>query len=316
MIMLECVDGGELFERITKKSHLTEKLAKDYVIDMLSAVKYCHDRKIVHRDLKPENFLMSSQSEYAAVKLIDFGFAVQLEEGGSVSDDCGTPEYMAPEAMMQQPYGTSVDMWALGVITYILLCGYPPFPNGDLQRLIRYVTTGRYVFHSKYWTPVSAEAKDLISKLLVVDPAKRLDVDGAFAHPWLSMEQRLLEGNDLSGSLKRLKRSWAARKWRASIRAVIAVNKMTRLGQRLAEEKVSGSTHEKRKQAQAALADEERKEKERGEGEEAAGDGDDTASEIMYGSDVDELEDQSTRDSGTWSQLTPRFPELVKEEDD
>jgi len=175
VIVLECLEGGELLDRILSKSHFTEKVARDTLLDILTAVKHCHDNNIVHRDIKPENFLLSSVTDDATTKLADFGFAIKIDgrnfgdnddegtdNGHEVCDDCGTPDYMAPEVMLKKPYGKAVDMWSVGVILYILLCGYPPFPNQDLHRLVRHVTKGHYVFHEKYWSKISEDAKDLI----------------------------------------------------------------------------------------------------------------------------------------------------------
>ncbi|KAJ1402431.1 kinase-like domain-containing protein, partial [Ochromonadaceae sp. CCMP2298] len=122
-VVMEQVQGGELFDRILKKKHYTEKEARDLVVVL---VGHCHDNRIAHRDLKPENLLMTSKEDDADLKLVDFGFAARCE-GNSLTNQCGTPAYVAPEIVRKQPHGVGVDMWSFGVILYILLCGYPPF---------------------------------------------------------------------------------------------------------------------------------------------------------------------------------------------
>jgi serine/threonine protein kinase len=181
-VIIEYMKGGELFDRIVSKQFYTEKEARDLCKILLDAVKYCHDKDIVHRDLKPENLLMTSTNDDANIKLADFGFAKFLN-GKMVSTQCGTPAYVAPEILRNKPYGTSVDMWSIGVIIYILLGGYPPFHDDKQARLFRKIRAGSYKFHSEYWTGVSNEAKDLISKLLTVDVSKRLTASESVVHP-------------------------------------------------------------------------------------------------------------------------------------
>ncbi|CAN0434722.1 unnamed protein product, partial [Discosporangium mesarthrocarpum] len=141
-----------------KQAYYNEKEARDLCRIMLGAIKYCHDRGIVHRDLKPENLLMTSRNDDANVKLADFGFARSVLNG-YVSTQCGTPGYVAPEILLGQSYGTSVDMWSIGVIIYILLGGYPPFQDENQTRLFRKIKRGTFKFHQDYWGHVSSEAK-------------------------------------------------------------------------------------------------------------------------------------------------------------
>ncbi|KAG5179823.1 kinase-like domain-containing protein, partial [Tribonema minus] len=173
-VIIEYMQGGELFDRIVKKQFYMEKEARDLCKALLGAIKCCHDRDIVHRDLKPENLLLTSDVDDANIKLADFGFATHLVSARSVLAilECCTPAYAAPEILRHKPYGTSVDMWSIGVIMYILLGGYPPFKGESRTRLSRKIRTGRFEVHNEYWGSISSDAKDLISELLTVSVTK------------------------------------------------------------------------------------------------------------------------------------------------
>ena len=183
---MEMIRGGELFDRIIKKERYSEVEARSICYEILIGIKHCHDRNIVHRDLKPDNLMMASPDDDSAIKIVDFGFAVE-SHGMDLSGTYGTPNYMAPEIWNQEPHGKPVDMFSFGVIVYILLCGYPPFSSDKTARLKRLICTCTFAFHEEYWAQVSAEAKDFISKLIVVDMNARLTVDQALQHPWVSM---------------------------------------------------------------------------------------------------------------------------------
>jgi calcium/calmodulin-dependent protein kinase I len=163
------LEGGELFDRIVKKAFYNEKEARDLVFILLKAIKYLHDKGIVHRDLKPENLLLKSKDNDAEVTLADFGFAT-YSKGDDITNQCGTPGYIAPEILKCVPYGKTVDMWSFGVILYILLGGYPPFHDENQRALFKKIIKGDYEFHHDYWSGVSDEAKQLIQGLLTVDP--------------------------------------------------------------------------------------------------------------------------------------------------
>ncbi|CAN0412134.1 unnamed protein product, partial [Hapterophycus canaliculatus] len=135
-----------------------EAEARDVCLTLLEAMKYCHGQGVVHRDLKPENLLLASPSDDSSIRLADFGFAVSILDG-PVSDQCGTPGYVAPEILRHQPYTTTVDMWSIGVIIYIILAGYPPFHDEDQNRLYRKIKAGHFRFDPEYWNDVSSEAK-------------------------------------------------------------------------------------------------------------------------------------------------------------
>mmetsp|Transcript_20690 Transcript_20690/g.34818 ORF Transcript_20690/g.34818 Transcript_20690/m.34818 type:complete len:389 (+) Transcript_20690:161-1327(+) len=222
----EIMEGGELFDRIVKKTYYNEKEARDLILILISTIGYCHSKNIVHRDLKPENLLLAGFEDDSHIKLADFGFAIQTDGYVSLKTQCGTPGYVAPEILSTQRYGKSVDMWSIGVITYILLGGYPPFHDDNQKALFRKIKKGEFEFHEEYWDCVSAEAKDFISKLIKVNPKERLNCDEAHSHPWLKRDAKELANHDLNNNLAALKKYQNNRKFRAAANAIIAVNRI------------------------------------------------------------------------------------------
>ncbi|GMF25230.1 unnamed protein product [Phytophthora fragariaefolia] len=228
-LVTEYMAGGELFERIVKKNFYSEREARDLVKVLLETIAFCHDADVVHRDLKPENLLLSSRDDDADIKLADFGFAkkaaIQNGDAG-LSTACGTPGYVAPEILMAKPYGKEVDIWSIGVITYILLCGYPPFHHDNQGVLFRLIKAGRYEFDSPYWDDVSAEAKDLISIMLVLKPADRWTARQLLEHPWIAGDAA--KDVQLSTALQELRKFNARRKFRAAVSTVKATISLTK----------------------------------------------------------------------------------------
>jgi calcium/calmodulin-dependent protein kinase I len=192
-LVMEILTGGELFDRIVAKGHYSEADARKLTITMLNAVLYLHEMGIAHRDLKPENLLLKDTSEEAIIKITDFGlskiFADDAQGEVVMKTACGTPGYVAPEVLTHENYSSQVDLWSIGVIVYILLCGFPPFYGDNDAQMFRKIKAGTYKFLSPYWDPISADAKDFVSKLLVVDPKKRLDCKAALDHKWLKADQ-------------------------------------------------------------------------------------------------------------------------------
>mmetsp|Transcript_24853 Transcript_24853/g.55829 ORF Transcript_24853/g.55829 Transcript_24853/m.55829 type:complete len:353 (+) Transcript_24853:203-1261(+) len=227
-LVMDIMTGGELFDRIVNKDHYTENEAKQALREITIAIQYCHDKNIVHRDLKPENLLLASRDDDSDIKVADFGFAIYAE-GYSITSQCGTPGYIAPEILKSKPYGKPADMWSFGVILYILLGGYPPFHDDNQRTLFRKICKGDYTFHPDYWSGVSDDAKDLIRGLLVVDHTKRLTVEQAIAHPWLGKSQEELAKFSLDSNLATLRKFQATRKLRAAVHTVIAANRMKNL---------------------------------------------------------------------------------------
>merc|ERR1711966_159928 len=148
------------------KSYYNEKEARMTCKILLEAVNYCHSRKVAHRDLKPENLLLRSETDDSSIKIADFGFARVVKRPQSLTTQCGTPGYVAPEILEGTPYDTKADMWSVGVILYILLGGYPPFIENNQRELFRKIRRGDFEFHEEYWGAISADAKGLISSLL------------------------------------------------------------------------------------------------------------------------------------------------------
>jgi calcium/calmodulin-dependent protein kinase I len=184
-IVTELVTGGELFDKIVELGQYSEKDAATLVSKMVSAIDYLHDINIVHRDLKPENLLLKDAANISEVKLADFGLSKIVGTKVMMQTACGTPGYVAPEVLNATGYDKEVDMWSIGVITYILLCGFPPFYNDSLPELFEQIMKADYDFPEDYWKDVSEEAKDFIRRLLVVDPSKRMTGKDALKHPWL-----------------------------------------------------------------------------------------------------------------------------------
>jgi len=229
-LVTEKMTGGELFDRIVQKSYYNEKEARDTCEILLQAIHYCHSKKVAHRDLKPENLLLTSQSDDSDIKLADFGFAKKVKAPNTLTTQCGTPGYVAAEILEGKPYDTQADMWSIGVIMFILLGGYPPFIEQNQRTLFRKIRKGQYEFHDEYWSAVSADAKDLISSLLTVDPAKRLSAEEAMRHKWMLQDADVLANLDLGTNLSELKKYNAKRKFKAAVNAVILTNKMASLG--------------------------------------------------------------------------------------
>uniref|UniRef100_A0A1I8HAR4 non-specific serine/threonine protein kinase n=1 Tax=Macrostomum lignano TaxID=282301 RepID=A0A1I8HAR4_9PLAT len=192
LVVMECMSGGELFNRIQERadSAFNEREAAQIVRSIASAISYLHNINIAHRDLKPENLLYTSSGPDGALKLTDFGFAKEVGVNKSLQTPCYTPYYVAPEVLGQEKYDKSCDLWSLGVITYILLCGYPPFYSnhgapispGMKQR----IRDGQYDFPTAEWGNVSEDAKDLIRRLLKTDPDQRLTIQQVMSHPWIA----------------------------------------------------------------------------------------------------------------------------------
>ncbi|KAM9992734.1 hypothetical protein ACTFIY_010168 [Dictyostelium cf. discoideum] len=184
-LVMELVTGGELFDKIVEKGSYSEADAANLVKKIVSAVGYLHGLNIVHRDLKPENLLLKSKENHLEVAIADFGLSKIIGQTLVMQTACGTPSYVAPEVLNATGYDKEVDMWSIGVITYILLCGFPPFYGDTVPEIFEQIMEANYEFPEEYWGGISKEAKDFIGKLLVVDVSKRLNATNALNHPWL-----------------------------------------------------------------------------------------------------------------------------------
>ncbi|KAI1097650.1 Pkinase-domain-containing protein [Jackrogersella minutella] len=204
-LVLELAPEGELFNFIVMKQKLTEAETRKLFIQLFQGIKYLHDRNIVHRDVKPENILLVDKDLH--VKLADFGLAKIIGEESFTTTLCGTPSYVAPEILAEvknRKYTKAVDIWSLGVVLYICLCGFPPFSDELHSRdfpytLSQQIKSGRFDYPSPYWDSVGDPALDLIDRMLVVDPEKRFTVDQCLAHPWVN--QKPLGVNDSTDGL-------------------------------------------------------------------------------------------------------------------
>jgi len=188
--VMELVTGGELFDRIVEKGSYSEEDAKTLVRKIVSAIEYLHKQNIAHRDLKPENLLVKSIEDDTEVKIADFGLSKIIDKDKMMQTACGTPGYVAPEVLNAEGYDKEVDMWSVGVITYILLCGFPPFYSESVPEVFEQIMKAEYDYPEEYWDEISAEAKDFIDHLLVVDVAKRLTAEQALSHPWLRQSSK------------------------------------------------------------------------------------------------------------------------------
>ncbi|KAL1265551.1 hypothetical protein QQF64_003578 [Cirrhinus molitorella] len=224
-LILELVTGGELFDRIVERGYYSERDAAHVIKQILEAVAYLHENGVVHRDLKPENLLYADLSIDAPLKIADFGLSKIIDEQVTMKTVCGTPGYCAPEILRGNAYGPEVDMWSVGVILYILLCGFEPFfdPRGD-QYMYSRILNCDYEFVSPWWDEVSLNAKDLVSKLIVLDPHKRLTVKQALEHPWVLGKAARFSHMDTTQ--RKLQEFNARRKLKAAMKAVVATSRM------------------------------------------------------------------------------------------
>ncbi|KAF0314682.1 Calcium/calmodulin-dependent protein kinase type 1 [Amphibalanus amphitrite] len=225
--VLRSVTGGELFDRIVEKGSYTEKDASNLIRQVLAAVDFMHEQGVVHRDLKPENLLYFSPDEDSKIMISDFGLS-KMEDSGIMATACGTPGYVAPEVLAQKPYGKAVDVWSIGVIAYILLCGYPPFYDENDANLFAQILKGEFEFDSPYWDDISDSAKDFIRQLMCVDAEKRYTCKEALQHPWIS--GNTARDKDIHSSVsEQLKKNFAKSRWRQLMHAIVMVHKMQRM---------------------------------------------------------------------------------------
>lgn len=217
-LIFDLVTGGELFEDIVAREYYSEADASHCIQQILESVHHCHQNNVVHRDLKPENLLLASKAKGAAVKLADFGLAIEVQgEQQAWYGFAGTPGYLSPEVLKKDPYGKPVDIWACGVILYILLVGYPPFWDEDQHRLYAQIKAGAYDYPSPEWDTVTPEAKNLINSMLTVNPAKRITATEALKHPWICQRERVASTLHRQETVECLKKFNARRKLKGAI---------------------------------------------------------------------------------------------------
>uniref|UniRef100_A0A671RHZ7 calcium/calmodulin-dependent protein kinase n=1 Tax=Sinocyclocheilus anshuiensis TaxID=1608454 RepID=A0A671RHZ7_9TELE len=216
-LVFDLVTGGELFEDIVAREYYSEADASHCINQILESVSHIHQHDIVHRDLKPENLLLASKMKGAAVKLADFGLAIEVQgDQQAWFGFAGTPGYLSPEVLRKDPYGKPVDIWACGVILYILLVGYPPFWDEDQHKLYQQIKAGAYDFPSPEWDTVTAEAKNLINQMLTINPAKRITADQALKHPWVCQRSTVASMMHRQETVECLRKFNARRKLKGS----------------------------------------------------------------------------------------------------
>lgn len=225
-LVMDVLDGGELFDRIVENGTFSEKDASNLTRSMIAACDYLHGLGIVHRDLKPENLLYTDRTADAEIKVADFGLSKFVKNGELLQTACGTPGYVAPEVLLMQGYGKEVDLWSLGVIVYILLCGFPPFYAESDAEMFELIKEADYDFPSPYWDKISDSAKDLVRGLLQKDPTKRLTSKKTMEHPWVKGDSASSEVN--SNLIETLKEFNAKRKFQQGVGKLITINRLGR----------------------------------------------------------------------------------------
>ncbi|CAK8571275.1 unnamed protein product [Lathyrus sativus] len=230
-VVMELCSGGELFDRIVERGHYTERKAAKLARTIVGVIQSCHSLGVMHRDLKPENFLFVNQQEDSPLKAIDFGLSAFFKPGEIFNDVVGSPYYVAPEVLRKR-YGPEADVWSAGVILYILLCGVPPFWGESEQEIFEAILHSDLDFTSDPWPGISESAKDLVKKMLVRDPSKRLSAFDVLRHPWIQVDGAAPDKPLDSAVLSRMKQFTAMNKLKKMALRVIAEN--------LSEEEIAG----------------------------------------------------------------------------
>jgi calcium/calmodulin-dependent protein kinase I len=242
-IVMELTSGGDLFDRIGKKKSYSEADARDLVVKMLKAVAVCHQKNIAHCDMKPKNLLLASEEDDSYIKLADFGFAARVHRPKSLTKQCGTPFFVAPEILTRRPYDQQSDMWSVGCIVFLLISGSLPFVGRSQKELFRRIVAGKFEFKDDDWKGVSDDAKDMVQKLLTLNPDQRLTAKKALLHPWLKVSADRLSKNGLDSTSQRLKTFNAKMKLRSVMIAVDTISLLQRMsGMSLRNFNVTGSS--------------------------------------------------------------------------
>nr|XP_040057412.1 peripheral plasma membrane protein CASK isoform X21 [Gasterosteus aculeatus aculeatus] len=228
-MVFEYMDGADLCFEIVKRADAgfvySEAVASHYMRQILEALRYCHDNNVIHRDVKPHCVLLASKENSAPVKLGGFGVAIQLGESGLVAGGrVGTPHFMAPEVVKREPYGKPVDVWGCGVILFILLSGCLPF-YGTKERLFEAICRGKYKMNPRQWAQISESAKDLVRRMLMLDPAERITVYEALNHPWLKERDRYAYKIHLPETVEQLRKFNSRRKLKGAVLAAVSSHK-------------------------------------------------------------------------------------------
>ena len=226
VLVLELATGGEMLDRITELGNYSESKASETAKGALQGLAYLHAAGIAHRDLKPENLLLASPEHDTVVKIADFGFAKMTSSQAVLKTACGTPEYVAPEVLRQLRggYTTECDVWSMGIIIYIMLCGYPPFYDEHQPTLFHKIQKQPFKFDSPEWDGISKEAKDLITKMLTKDPAKRITAKQCLEHDWICRGKH--HTADLSQAAAEIRRYNVRRRFRKGVNMAVLLNRL------------------------------------------------------------------------------------------
>ncbi|XP_072756518.1 calcium/calmodulin-dependent protein kinase II isoform X7 [Anoplolepis gracilipes] len=307
-LVFDLVTGGELFEDIVAREFYSEADASHCIQQILESVHHCHHNGVVHRDLKPENLLLASKAKGAAVKLADFGLAIEVQgEAQAWYGFAGTPGYLSPEVLKKEPYGKAVDIWACGVILYILLVGYPPFWDEDQHRLYGQIKAGSYDYPSPEWDTVTPEAKNLINQMLTVNPGKRITASEALKHPWICQRERVASVVHRQETVDCLKKFNARRKLKGAILTTMLAtrnfsSKYDAQGRSIITKKGDGSQVKESTDSSTTIEDDDVKEDKKG--------GVDRSSTVI----AKEPEEQKTRRTSDDGRYAFRMSYIVNEE--
>ncbi|XP_044258099.1 calcium/calmodulin-dependent protein kinase type II alpha chain isoform X7 [Tribolium madens] len=303
-LVFDLVTGGELFEDIVAREFYSEADASHCIQQILESVNHCHQNGVVHRDLKPENLLLASKAKGAAVKLADFGLAIEVQgEQQAWFGFAGTPGYLSPEVLKKEPYGKPVDIWACGVILYILLVGYPPFWDEDQHRLYAQIKAGAYDYPSPEWDTVTPEAKNLINQMLTVNPGKRITASEALKHPWICQRERVASVVHRQETVDCLKKFNARRKLKGAIlTTMLATRNFSKCGRSIIVKKGDGSQVKESTDSSTTLEDDDIKEDKKG--------GVDRSSTVI----AKEPEDLDSVDTEHWVETTVGYNRFPTEE--
>ncbi|XP_078006976.1 calcium/calmodulin-dependent protein kinase type II subunit gamma isoform X23 [Phascolarctos cinereus] len=253
-LVFDLVTGGELFEDIVAREYYSEADASHCIHQILESVNHIHQHDIVHRDLKPENLLLASKCKGAAVKLADFGLAIEVQgDQQAWFGFAGTPGYLSPEVLRKDPYGKPVDIWACGVILYILLVGYPPFWDEDQHKLYQQIKAGAYDFPSPEWDTVTPEAKNLINQMLTINPAKRITADQALKHPWVCQRSTVASMMHRQETVECLRKFNARRKLKGAILTTMLVSRNFSAAKSLLNKKSDGGVKKRKSSSSVHL---------------------------------------------------------------
>ncbi|XP_035653057.1 calcium/calmodulin-dependent protein kinase type II subunit gamma isoform X8 [Oncorhynchus keta] len=253
-LVFDLVTGGELFEDIVAREYYSEADASQCINQILESVHHMHQHDIVHRDLKPENLLLASKLKGAAVKLADFGLAIEVQgDEQAWFGFAGTPGYLSPEVLRKDPYGKPVDIWACGVVLYILLVGYPPFWDEDQHKLYQQIKAGAYDFPSPEWDTVTPEAKNLINQMLTINPTKRITADQALKHPWVCQRSTVASMMHRQETVECLRKFNARRKLKGAILTTMLVTRNFSACKSLLNKKLDGGVKKRKSSSSVCL---------------------------------------------------------------